>query len=265
MTTLTSNIWLAWIALLAWPAMADVDGTADPAPVTVFGAASLSDALIEIGDSYRATNEANGHEIRFSFAASSTLARQIEAGAPAAIFASASGPWMDYLQDKTLIESASRVSIIGNALVLISPFDSPDEPVTLDDPVSVDFLLGPAGRLAMGDPAHVPAGIYARQALQTLGLWDAMQSRVAFANDVRGVLALVERGEAPLGIVYATDAAISDRIRILATFEESTHDPIRYSFALVTDQSNPVAVSLIAFMSERRALNIFRRHGFLVP
>ncbi|MCZ6711861.1 MAG: molybdate ABC transporter substrate-binding protein, partial [Gammaproteobacteria bacterium] len=154
--------------------------------------------------------------------------------------------------------------IISNALVLISPLDSSDEPVRLDNPSSLEFLLGSAGRLAMGDPAHVPAGIYTKQALQTLGLWDALQFRVAFANDVRGVLALVERGEVPLGIVYATDAAISDRIRIRATFDASMHDPIRYSFALVVDQSNPVAVSLIEFMSEPRALNIFRRHGFLV-
>jgi molybdate transport system substrate-binding protein len=265
MTTLTRKIWLAWIALLAWPAMAGVDGTVNSEPVTVFGAASLSDALIEIGNSYRTIKGPNGNEIRFSFAASSTLARQIEAGAPAAIFASASGPWMDYLQDKTLIEANSRVSIIGNALVLISPLDSLAEPFQLDNPAAVEALLGPAGRLAMGDPAHVPAGIYARQALQTLGLWGAMQSRMAFANDVRAVLALVERGDAPLGIVYATDAAISDRIRILATFQESSHDPIRYSFALVADQSSPTAVSLIAFMGEPRALNIFRRHGFLIP
>ncbi|MCZ6709188.1 MAG: molybdate ABC transporter substrate-binding protein, partial [Gammaproteobacteria bacterium] len=168
---LTSNTWLAWIALAAWPALAiaDIDSTANPGPVTVFGAASLSDALTEIGNSYRTINVANGHEIRFSFAASSTLARQIEAGAPAAIFASASGRWMDYLQDKTLIEPASRVSIISNALVLISPLDSSDEPIRLDNPSSVEFLLGSAGRLAMGDPAHVPAGIYTKQALQTLG------------------------------------------------------------------------------------------------
>lgn len=262
---MTAKTWLLWIAVAvaACPALAKADAArrADTEPVTVFAAASLHDALSEIGNVYRAM----GHEVRFSFAASSTLARQIEAGAPAGIFASASSSWMDYLQARTLIDSASRVSPIGNALVLISPGDSSAGPIQIDDRAPLDLLLGAAGRLAMGDPAHVPAGMYAKQALQSLGWWRAMQSRAAFANDVRGVLALVERGEAPLGIVYATDAAISDRIQVLATFPPTTHDPIRYSFALVTGQSNSDAAALIAFMTSPPALDIFHRHGFGAP
>jgi molybdate transport system substrate-binding protein len=258
---MTGKTWLLWIAVAAaWPTLtvADSGGGASAQPVTVFGAASLSDALSDIGHAYRA-------DVRFSFAASSTLARQIEAGAPAGIFASASVSWMDYLQDRTLIDASSRVSPIGNSLVLIVPGDSPHTTISLDQPQALNHILGAAGRLAMADPAHVPAGLYARQALQTTGLWPAVETRTAFANDVRGVLALVERGEVPVGIVYATDAAISDRVVVGATFAATAHDPIRYSFALVAAAHNDGAAALLAFMNEPIALDIFRRHGFLTP
>jgi molybdate transport system substrate-binding protein len=172
---------------------------------------------------------------------------------------------MDYLQQRQLIHAASRVSPIGNTLVLIAPADSPPVAIQLDQATALEPLLGAAGRLAMADPAHVPAGMYARQALQGLDLWGAMQKRVAFANDVRGVLALVERGEAPLGIVYATDALISHRVVVRATFPSTVHSPVRYSFALVAGQSNENATALLAFMSDTPALDIFRRHGFLTP
>lgn len=264
---MTSRTWLLWIAVVAalWPSLvtAGDDGIDSVGPVTIFGAASLSDALNEIGAVYRASFE--NHGLRFSFAASSTLARQIEAGAPAGIFASASAAWMDYLQDRDLIDPNSRVSPVGNTLILIAPADSSPAPIRLDHPAPLQAVLGVTGRLAMGDPAHVPAGMYAKQALQSLGLWDSLQSQTAFANDARGVLALVERGEAPLGIAYATDAAISDGLAVLATFPPTSHEPIRYSFALVAGQSSPEATDMIAFMSNQTALEIFRRHGFVVP
>jgi len=245
------------VALLGWPSAVLAAGE----PLTVFAAASLTDALTEIGNAYRA----HDHELRFSFAASSTLARQIEAGAPAAIFASASERWMNYLQARQLIDADSRVSPIGNSLVLITQQDSSQQTFQLDEQTRLEPLLGAAGRLAIGDPAHVPAGIYAQQALQRLGWWPALQARTAFANDVRGVLALVERGEAPLGIVYATDAAISKRARVLATFPAATHDPIRYSMALVSGQHDAEAAALLAFMTGPSAMDIFRRYGFQAP
>ena len=258
---MTVAFWPAAAAAASPAAVADDSGLVGARPLTVFGAASLTDALGEIGKVYRVM----GHDVRFSFAASSTLARQIEAGAPAAIFASASTSWMDYLQARMLIDAHSRVSPIGNALVIIAPAESPEAEIEFNEPTWLLPLLGREGRLAIGDPDHVPAGMYARQALQTLGLWHSAQSRLALANDVRAVVALVERGEAPVGIVYATDAAISERVRVLATFNRSSHDPIRYSFALVNGPGSAEAAALMTFMSGQRALEIFRRYGFQTP
>jgi molybdate transport system substrate-binding protein len=252
------------IGVWSGSAAAGSPGSAETGTVTVFAAASLSDALAAIGHAYAGSNAGAANHARFSFAASSTLARQIEAGAPADLFASASTDWMDYLQERTLIDADSRVSPIGNELVLIAPADSIATVVALDQ-TTLDALLGTAGRLAMADPAHVPAGMYARQALLSLGLWGTAQPRAAFANDVRGVLALVERGEVPLGVVYATDAVISQRVRVLTRFPTGTHDPIRYSFALVAGPASAKAADLIAFMNSEPGLAIFRQHGFLTP
>jgi molybdate transport system substrate-binding protein len=229
---------------------------AAPEPMTVFGAASLTDVLTEIGVQYRSV----GHDVRFSFAASSTLARQIEAGAPAHVYVSASEDWMDYLQFRQLIDPSGRVSPVGNGLVAIAPAA---ETANLDlaDPASIARRLGLHGRIAMADPAHVPAGSYARQALESLGVWPTIQGRAAFADNVRGVLALVERRETALGIVYTTDAVISERVRIVATFPAASYDPIRYGFALTTTE-HPQAADLLAFMTGKRGMEIFRRHGF---
>jgi molybdate transport system substrate-binding protein len=275
---MTGATWLLWIAvtLSACPqaASAERNDSAFDEPLTVFGAASLTDALSDIGEVFRASSTAN-YEVRFSFAASSTLARQIEAGAPAGIFASASSAWMDYLEGKALIESASRVSPIGNTLVLVAPADRSSEGVELNDLTILEQVLGPAGRIAMGDPAHVPAGMYAKQALQNLGWWSALESRTAFSNDVRAAAALVARGEAPLGIVYATDVATAKRLQILATFPTTSHDPIQYSFARVTNLSSghsaddgsstdAPAAALMEFLRSPPALEVFRQHGFLI-
>ncbi|MDF1586760.1 molybdate ABC transporter substrate-binding protein [Marinimicrococcus flavescens] len=228
-------------------------------PVTVFAAASLTDAMEEIGRLY---GEQTGHAVRFSFASSSTLARQIEAGAPARLFASASEQWMDYLAERGLIEKASRTSPIGNSLVLIAPADSPLAPQRIDGALDLAALLGPDERLAVGDPDHVPAGIYARKALEALGLWEEAEPRLARADNVRAALALVEQGETPLGIVYGTDAAATDRVRIVGTFPVGSHPPVSYPFALVAGAATEESEALLGYMTGEQGLAVFRRFGF---
>lgn len=232
------------------------------APLTVFGAASLTDALEAVG---RAYEEENGEALRFSFAASSRLARQIAAGAPADIYASAHRQWMDYLNKKGLIDPRRRKDVLANRLVLIAPADSDVERI---DPASADGIadtLGASGRLAMGDPAHVPAGIYAQEALETLGHWPRLEARLARTDDVRAAVALVARGEAPLGIVYKTDARVSDDIKIVGTFSAASHTPITYPIAVVTDQDRPAVRRLFDFLTSDKAMAIFRRYGFSAP
>jgi molybdate transport system substrate-binding protein len=245
-------------ALLLGPAMA----RAAEGAVTVFAAASLTDALGEIGGAWAA----EGHPApRFSFAASSTLARQIEAGAPAAIFASADEAWMGELARRDLIVAASRRDLLRNRLVLIGPARSAPAgapAVTVGPATDWAALLGANGRLATGDPAHVPVGIYARQALTSLGAWPALAGRIAAAEDVRGALLLVARGEAPVGIVYATDVAVSPDVAVIGVFPESSHDPIAYPFALVRGQDGPEARAFFAFLAGARARALFAARGF---
>ncbi|MDX6749655.1 molybdate ABC transporter substrate-binding protein [Geminicoccaceae bacterium 1502E] len=228
-------------------------------PVTVFAAASLTDAMEEIGRLY---GEKSGHTVRFSFASSSTLARQIEAGAPAQLFASASEQWMDYLAERGLIEEESRTSPIGNSLVLIAPADSPLAPQRIDEALDLASLLAADERLAVGDPEHVPAGIYARRALEALGLWEEAEPRLARADNVRAALALVEHGETPLGIVYGTDAAATERVRIVGTFPAGSHPPVRYPFAIVAGAGGAETEALLRYMTGEQGLAVFRRFGF---
>lgn len=230
----------------------------EPEPLTVFAAASLTNALEEIGRGYQART---GQPVRFSFAASSALARQIESGAPAAIFASADEAWMEYLVQRGLIVEATRVSPIGNRLVLIVPKDSAIADVALRPGVDLATLLGD-GRLATGDPDHVPVGHYARDALTALRAWAAIEPKLARAESVRGALSLVERGEAPLGIVYASDAQQSPAVRVVATFPENTHPPIVYPMAVVADHDTPATRALLAAMTDAEAPAIYRRFGF---
>jgi molybdate transport system substrate-binding protein len=226
--------------------------------ITVFAAASLTNAIEAIGQAYQ---EKTGQPVRYSFAASSALARQIEAGAPAAIFASADEAWMNYLAERGLIVVETRVSPIGNRLVLIAPKDSAMAEVELRPDVDLAALLG-NGRLATGDPDHVPVGRYARDALTTLGAWAAVEPKLARAESVRAALALVERGEAPLGIVYASDAQQSAAVRVIATFPENTYTPIVYPMAIVTGHDTPAARALLAAMSDAAAAAVYRRFGF---
>lgn len=227
--------------------------------ITVFGAASLTDALSAIAQQYEAET---GTSVRLSFASSSTLARQIESGAPAQIYGSADEQWMDYLEERGLIEDTSRVSPIANRLVFIVPADSPTGEIEIAPSLDLDALLGADGRLAVGDPAHVPAGIYARQALEYLGLWQQAEPRLARAENVRSALALVELGETPLGIVYQTDAALSDKVRVIGVFPEESHPPVRYPFAIVAGAATPQVEALFAYITGAPGLAIFADYGF---
>lgn len=253
------------LRLVSAAAVAGVLAAAQPAaaqePVTVFAAASLTDAFEAIGARHQ---EAIGRPVRFSFAASSTLARQIEAGAPAQIYASANERWMDYVEELGLIEPGTRVSPIGNSLVLITPADSPLDTVALGEGTDLTAPLQPGERIAMGDPDHVPAGIYGREALESLGLWDAVQGRLARTSDVRAALTLVATGEAPLGIVYATDAAISDGVRVVGRFPEDSHTAITYPFAIIAGQDTPAVRAVYDTLLGPEAQAVFAAAGFTV-
>lgn len=232
-------------------------------PLTVFAAASLSEALRELAALWVTHSAAQGYaQPRLSLAASSTLARQIEQGAQADLFFSADEPWMDYLQQRGLIDPATRLSPIGNRLVLVAPAGA-GPTLELRPGTDLMALLGAAGRLATGDPAHVPAGRYAQAALQWMGQWKALAPRLARADNVRAALLLVERGEAPLGIVYATDAAASRGVRVVGTFPAASHAPISYPFAVTRRaQGKPQAHALHAFLAGPAALPVWQRHGF---
>jgi molybdate transport system substrate-binding protein len=241
-------------ALLLLPAAARAQ------QLTVFAAASLTDVLTTIGAQW----QAEGHPaLRLSFAASSTLARQIEAGAPANLFASADTKWMDYLDQRHLIAPGTRADVLRNELVLIVPAGHAGSAAPIGPDFDLAALLGPDGRLAVGDPAHVPAGIYAEQALKKLGLWERFSSRLAPAEDVRATLLLVERGEAPAGIVYATDAAISKQVVIAGRFPADSHDPIVYPFAVIGAGDNAEARALLAYLRGPEARATFEQRGFV--
>lgn len=227
---------------------------------TVFAAASLTDAFTEIGRLY---GEKTGRDVTFSFAASSALAKQLEAGAPAAIFASADSTWMDYAESRDLTLKSTRVTPVGNTLVLIMPADKA-KTVTIDK--AFDFLafLGADGRIATGITDSVPAGIYARTALTRLGQWDKVKDRVVGAENVRAALALVARGEAAAGIVYATDAAIAKHVKIAGTFPPDTHPPVEYPVEIVKGQDSEATKAFFAFLTGPEAKAVYAKYGFLV-
>lgn len=232
---------------------------AEPASVILFAAASLKNALDAIDAEWQ---RETGKAVTAAYAASSTLAKQIENGAPADLFISADPEWMDYLEQHKLIRAGSRSNLLGNSLVLISPGGS-TAPLTIAPGFPLAAALG-EGRLAMADPAAVPAGMYGKAALETLGVWPSVANRVAAAENVRAALLLVGRGEAPLGIVYATDAAIEPRVRIVATFPPDTHPPIVYPIALTASSENPNAAGLLAYLHGAAARALFQKAGFTV-
>ena len=255
--------WLRMLGALAVTSACAATAAAQavPAPeVTVFAAASLQNALEAAAAQYQ---KQSGRAVRFSFAASSTLARQIEQGAPAAIFASADEQWMDWLQQRNLIVPASRKSLLGNRLVLVVPAA---RPVSVELKPGFDFaaVLGPQGRWATGDPANVPAGRYAQQALTALGAWPLAQTRLVSAENVRVALNFVERGEAAAGVVYETDAALSGKVRVAGVFPADSHAPISYPFALVGKYDSPAAREFLSFLDSPAAHEIWRRFGFSV-
>jgi molybdate transport system substrate-binding protein len=228
--------------------------------LTVFAAASLTDALKDIAGMWVKA----GHEApRISFDSSSTLARQIEQGAAVNVFASADQKWMDFLAKANLIVTDTRHDLLGNELVLIVPANHPVH-VDIGPGFDLSALLGPGGRLAVGDPAHVPAGIYAEQALRKLGLWDKVASHLAAAPDVRSALLLVERGEAPAGIVYSTDASVSKAVSVAGVFPESSHDPVTYPFAITKAGDTAEARAFLAFLSTPAAREAWAKRGFKV-
>jgi molybdate transport system substrate-binding protein len=246
---------LALSLLLAGPAAAQ-----GKAPL-VLAAASMQEALTAAADRWVAKGHARPV---ISFAASSALARQIEAGAPADLFISADEQWMDYVAAKARIVPASRADLLGNRLVLIAPAGRA-APVALDRRTPIARLLGANGRLAMADPETVPAGKYGRAALMSLGHWPTVARRIARAENVRAALALVERGEAPLGIVYATDARASTKVRILGAFPSGSHQPIRYPVARLTAATSKDAEPFRRFLLSGEARAIFLRFGFTAP
>ncbi len=243
------------ILIYAGPALVST-AWANNSQVIVFAAASTTDAMTQIAKEFQKSHPAR---VKLSFASSSTLAKQIEQGAPADIYLSANARWMDYLAEQDAVIPSSRVDLLSNRIVLISPADSGLKNLTVNTRLNITGLLKD-GRLAMGDPDHVPAGIYGKQALETLGLWDSVKDKLARAKDVRAALILVARGEAPLGLVYATDAAISPKVTIAGLFPENSHPKIVYPIAMIKE--TPAASALMAFIKSEKAADIFRKYGF---
>lgn len=245
-------------ALAAGTVVLSAPRAAQAQDVLVMAAASMKNAVEKIGSQFHAKT---GIKVTPSFAASSALAKQIENGAPADIFASADLDWMDYLEKRSLIDPKTRLNLLGNDLVLVAPKDST---VTVDLTPGVDLagLLGD-GRLSTGDPSNVPVGKYAQAALTKLGAWDKVEPKLARADNVRAALALVSRGEAPLGIVYRTDAAVDKGVKIVATFPKDSHPPIIYPAAVTSTTKNPNAQLFFSYLKSGEALAVFEEFGFV--
>ena len=249
--------WLAVSMALAAPLA--FAAKAEHEPLIVFAAASLTDVLQQAGPLY--TKETSV-PVKFSFAASSALARQIESGARADVFFSADQDWMNYLEQRKLIKVGTRADLLGNRLALIAPRDSK---VTLKLGRGAPLLraLGANGRLSTGDPDSVPVGKYARTALAALDLWSAVEPRLVRADNVRVALMYVARGEAPLGIVYATDAAVEPQVRVVDLFPQSSHAAITYPVAATTNAASATA-SFLTFLRSAAARAIFTKAGFSI-
>jgi molybdate transport system substrate-binding protein len=248
---------LALLAATLW--LAPQAASAQDKTLTVFAAASMKNALDDVNAAYA---RATGIKVVSSYAASSALAKQIEGGAPADVFVSADLKWMDYLADKKAIKADTRVNLLGNTLVLIAPKDSKIGNVTIGQGFDLAKLAGD-GRIATGDVKAVPVGLYAKAALEKLGSWAAAEPKFAMTDNVRAALLLVSRGEAALGIVYATDAKVDPGVRIIGTFPEGSHQPVIYPVA-ATATAKPGAAGYFAFLRGKSARDIFERYGFTV-
>ncbi len=228
-------------------------------PLTVFAAASLQNALEEAGKAFTAKT---GTSVRFSFAASSALARQLEQAAPADLFASADLEWMDWVAARNLIKRDTRIELLGNRLVLVAPLEGGPASVALTRDGLAAALNN--GRIAMGDVSAVPAGKYGKTALEKLGLWDGVSNNIAQVENVRAALRLVSRREAPLGIVYATDAKADPAVKIVATFPTESHAPIVYPFAVTANATHKAAAEFLAFLAGPDGKPLFEKQGFTV-
>ena len=245
---------LALAVALLGPAVA----RADP---TVFAAASLKEAL----DAVSAAWVARGHpQPVIAYAGTPALARQIEQGAPADVFVAADAAWMDWAQQRGLLRPGSRADLVGNRLVLVAPAGAASPTLRLEPGVALEDALG-AGRLAVADVETVPAGRYARAALRSLGVWERVAGRLAPAESTRAALMLVARGEAPLGIVYATDARAEPRVRVVDTFAAQSHPAIVYPVAVVARARSTRAEAFVAFLRSADAAALFAARGFLPP
>jgi molybdate transport system substrate-binding protein len=249
-----------WVIGLLIISMALVVNAEDK--VTVFAAASLTNALTEISALYEKNQDEKNNSVKVvqSFAASSNLAKQIENGAPADVFIAADSKWMNYLQDKNLIDTTSRKDLLGNKLVIVAPKGRSFK-VQFDK--TFDFAKAFDGRLCTGDIDAVPAGIYAKESLIKLSWWDAVKTRIVGAQDVRGALAFVERGECAAGIVYETDAKVSSKVEIVGIFPEDKHSPIVYPIALIANAKNK-GKDYLAYVQSTEALDIFKKFGFSI-
>jgi molybdate transport system substrate-binding protein len=227
--------------------------------VLVFAAASLKDAMDDITAQYQRDT---GKHVRVSLAASSTLAKQIENGAPADIFISADLDWMDYLAKQNLIKPDTRKNLLGNKLVLIAPQDGPAQ-VKIEPGFPLARMLA-GGKLSMADIVAVPCGKYGKAALEKLGVWQSVAGQVVQAENVRAALALVARKEAPLGIVYQTDATAEPKVKVAGNFPENTHPPIIYPIALTATSTNPDAAAFLAYLESPKARPLFEKQGFTV-
>lgn len=248
---------LLLVSLLAgWsapsPALAQRD------TVMVFAAASLTDALQELARQFREREQV---EMKLSLGSSSTLAKQIQQGAPADVFFSANPEWMSYLDSLDLIERDTRTDLLGNALVVVAP---KGEGFLVEPRRGFDFAGAFKGRLALGDPDHVPAGLYARQALQWLGWWAPLEDRLTPAADARAALAYVERGECAAGMVYATDVVASAGVEVVATLPAETHAPIVYPVAVVKGPRSAAARRLLLLVQSAEAGSVFQKCGFVL-
>ena len=257
-----TSFFAAFAALLAacvMPLAALAQQQAQDKSILVFAAASMKNALDNVDAAF---TKQIGIVVVASYDASSALMKQIEQGAPADVFISADLKWMDYGSQRKLIDDGTRVNLLGNTLVLIAGKESKLINVTISPSLDIAGLAG-EGRIATGDVRAVPVGIYAKAALQKLGLWDAVEPKLAMVGNVRAALVLVARGEAPLGIVYATDAKVEPAVKVIATFPEDSHEPIVYPVAAART-AKPGAALYLAFLRSAAARSIFERYGFNV-
>lgn len=253
-TVITRLLALALLAPIVLPAAAAAQDK-----VTVFAAASMKNALDAANAAW---SEKTGNAAIVSYAASSALAKQVEAGAPADLFVSADLAWMDYVAGKNLILEDTRTNLVGNRLVLVAAADKA-QPVDIKPGFELAKLVGER-KLAMGAVESVPAGKYGKAALEKLGVWSSVEGKVAAADNVRAALLLVSRGEAPYGIVYQTDAAADPGVRIVGTFPEDSHEPIIYPVAILSGSRNPAAATYLDFLKSPEAAPFFENQGFTI-